>query len=583
MSVPPRWLNCPRKSKIIADKFLAFKTPLDPRYDDNIPEANRFQLPMLFAYLQSLKVRLGLIIDLTNTKRFYDTTEVEKAGIKHVKMQCKGHGEAPTRDQVDLFISMCDRYFSQHPGELIGVHCTHGFNRTGFLIIAYLVERDDWSVEAAIHCFAQSRPPGIYKGHYLQDLASRYGDPREAIAPPDLPNWCLEEEEGYSDPEEQNGETAVDGGRPDGSRKKMRRDPRLKEAKFMDEVHGIEVVQSPKREEIQEICEKICSWESGGFPGSQPVSMDVQNIKLLHQKPYRVSWKADGVRYMMLILKEKEIYLIDRDNNVFGAPQIHFPQRKFPKEHVYDTLLEGEMVLDKENGRTHPRYLVYDIVRFQGQEVGKKNHDIRMLCIEKEIEMARSQAAQHGLFDKSKEPFSIRAKKFFLVEKAEWILDHWSPKLSHENDGLVFNPADEPYSPGQSPEVLKWKPHTLNSVDFVLNIRTVKQEGCIPEMVGTLMVGGYDKPFAAIKVTKELKKLNKKVVECTWDSPNNQWKFLRVREDKSFPNGYNTAMSVCKSIQQPVTREWLLEVIAKSPFNPHRHRDANAASTSHAV
>lgn len=23
------------------------------------------------------------------------------------------------------------------------------------------------------------------------------------------------------------------------------------------------------------------------------------------------------------------------------------------------------------------------------------------------------------------------------------ILDHWSPKLSHENDGLVFNPADE--------------------------------------------------------------------------------------------------------------------------------------------
>ena len=26
----------------------------------------------------------------------------------------------------------------------VGVHCTHGFNRTGFLIIAYLVEKDDW-------------------------------------------------------------------------------------------------------------------------------------------------------------------------------------------------------------------------------------------------------------------------------------------------------------------------------------------------------------------------------------------------------------------------------------------------------
>ena len=28
----------------------------------------------------------------------------------------------------------------------------------------------------------------------------------------------------------------------------------------------------------------------------------------------------------------------------------------------------------------------------QGQEVGKKSHDIRMLCIEKEIEFARGQA-----------------------------------------------------------------------------------------------------------------------------------------------------------------------------------------------
>jgi len=33
-----------------------------------------------------------------------------------------------------------------------------------------------------------------------------------------------------------------------------------------------------------------------GFPGSQPVSMDVQNIGLLNQRPYKVSWKADGTR-----------------------------------------------------------------------------------------------------------------------------------------------------------------------------------------------------------------------------------------------------------------------------------------------
>jgi len=36
------------------------------------------------------QVRLGLIIDLTNTNRFYDKREVEKAGIRHAKMNCKG-------------------------------------------------------------------------------------------------------------------------------------------------------------------------------------------------------------------------------------------------------------------------------------------------------------------------------------------------------------------------------------------------------------------------------------------------------------------------------------------------------------
>ena len=33
-----------------------------------------------------------------------------------------------------------------------------------------------------------------------------------------------------------------------------------------------------------------------GFPGSKPVLMDVQNIRFLNEKPYRVSWKADGTR-----------------------------------------------------------------------------------------------------------------------------------------------------------------------------------------------------------------------------------------------------------------------------------------------
>jgi protein-tyrosine phosphatase len=45
----------------------------------------------------------------------------------------------------------------------IGIHCTHGFNRTGFMIVSYLVEELDVVVEDAITFFARARPPGIYK------------------------------------------------------------------------------------------------------------------------------------------------------------------------------------------------------------------------------------------------------------------------------------------------------------------------------------------------------------------------------------------------------------------------------------
>jgi hypothetical protein len=41
----------------------------------------------------------------------------------------------------------------------IAVHCHYGFNRTGFLIVAYLVEEEKWDVDRAIDEFAICRPP----------------------------------------------------------------------------------------------------------------------------------------------------------------------------------------------------------------------------------------------------------------------------------------------------------------------------------------------------------------------------------------------------------------------------------------
>ena len=93
---PDRWLKCPRKGKLIADKFLPFKTPLSSNYRDSVPEKDRFPPSMLAS--QSI----GLVIDLTKSDRFYSSKELNGLDIFHIKIPCEGHERPPTEKQVCL-------------------------------------------------------------------------------------------------------------------------------------------------------------------------------------------------------------------------------------------------------------------------------------------------------------------------------------------------------------------------------------------------------------------------------------------------------------------------------------------------
>jgi len=55
--VPDRWLKCPRRSfTTISGKFVAFKTPLDSKYDNQVPIGNKFNTEVLFSSLVNMKV-----------------------------------------------------------------------------------------------------------------------------------------------------------------------------------------------------------------------------------------------------------------------------------------------------------------------------------------------------------------------------------------------------------------------------------------------------------------------------------------------------------------------------------------------
>ena len=77
---------------------------------------------------------------------------------------------------------------------------------------------------------------------------------------------------------------------------------------------------------------------------------------------------------MMLIDGLGEVYMIDRDNTVFHVPALSFWKRKQLHQPIEKTLVDGEMVIDKVDDKPVPRYLIYDIIKFEVATLWQYSH-----------------------------------------------------------------------------------------------------------------------------------------------------------------------------------------------------------------
>lgn len=91
----------------------------------------------------------------------------------------------------------------------------------------------------------------------------------------------------------------------DGEKPFKKRNPKRKRmeeskinAKFADpDLEGILTCTDPDEiSHVRSETQAICGWMGAGFPGAQPVSMDQNNLRLIVERKYQVSWKADGTR-----------------------------------------------------------------------------------------------------------------------------------------------------------------------------------------------------------------------------------------------------------------------------------------------
>nr|XP_020441169.1 RNA/RNP complex-1-interacting phosphatase isoform X1 [Monopterus albus]XP_020441170.1 RNA/RNP complex-1-interacting phosphatase isoform X1 [Monopterus albus] len=169
--IPDRWLDYTAVGRRLPrTRFIAFKVPLKQSLNHKLPCSDVFGPWELLDSLKKENQELGLIIDLTFTTRYYKLQDLPES-LLYVKIFTAGH-EVPSDETILSFKRVVHRFLRNNADndKLIGVHCTHGLNRTGYLICRYLIDVDGMDPKQAVELFNSSRGHTIERQNYLQDL-----------------------------------------------------------------------------------------------------------------------------------------------------------------------------------------------------------------------------------------------------------------------------------------------------------------------------------------------------------------------------------------------------------------------------
>ncbi|KAI9675338.1 MAG: Dcp1p-Dcp2p decapping enzyme complex alpha subunit [Caeruleum heppii] len=342
------------------------------------------------------------------------------------------------------------------------------------------------------------------------------------------------------------------------------------------------------------------------FPGAQPVSFAHRHLQALRTEDYYVCEKSDGIRCLMYFAEGTggtEIhYLIDRRNDYYYVPQLHFPvplDPSFQNFHV-GTIIDGELVNDtRPNGTVQLNYLVFDCLMLDGNSLMHRPLDKRLAYFRDKV-----YNPYKALYEKFPEeiqylPFIVEFKDMELSYGVEMMFRDVLPNLPHGNDGLIFTARNRPYKFGTDEHILKWKPEAENTIDFRLNLEFPLLSSSSPSPPGTptspsstttsttstTSTPAYDYtalPTAHLSINSgssqghthyatlplpldlwtSLKSLNQPlndaVVECALDPVTNSWKYLRLRPDKEDANHVSTVKAVLESIHDRVGMDELI-------------------------
>ncbi|KIX98479.1 uncharacterized protein Z520_05780 [Fonsecaea multimorphosa CBS 102226] len=336
-----------------------------------------------------------------------------------------------------------------------------------------------------------------------------------------------------------------------------------------------------------EVAELLGRGRNTSFPGAQPVSFSAEHIQELKSQDYYVCEKTDGLRYLLYLTQDGDRgihYFIDRKNDYWYVPNLHFPHhddKTFRRFHT-NTILDGELVEDKYPDREPViKFLVFDCLVLDSVVFMQRPLDKRLAYFQTHVlQPYNAMFKQHPDYTR---PFVLQDKQNEFSYALEKMFKEVIPKVKqmHGNDGLIFTCRDAPYKMGTDPHILKWKPPSENTVDFLLHIDWARMEPdpddpdqslqpdfySFPEKfslfihVGNNEYSYIDDMYVEPQEWEEWKTLDHPlqdiIVECYQDELQ-RWRFHRFRHDKENANHIKVFKSVIRSIQSHVTEQDLL-------------------------
>jgi len=311
------------------------------------------------------------------------------------------------------------------------------------------------------------------------------------------------------------------------------------------------------------------------FIGAQPETLHKDQITVLYKKMYSVTDKADGDRYLMLIDKNRNVYLID--NNLNNVLKTDIKSKSY-----YSTLLDGEVV------RTQSSiiFLAFDMMVYNGKDIRGNNG----YMLKKRLDILKDIVSSIGCNEK----YVVEMKRYIYKNVFLGSKLLMEDEKYYGNDGLIFTPMDEPYPLVKKwSSLLKWKPSELNTIDLY-SVKTLDNTWELYVQHNVQQDDNVVKKNKTEKVLFDVQKLCKNsnnldkitfktefdnsyidpttrepfmsntVIEYKWDMDRKCFVPLRTRWDKTVNpkkhgNYSQVACDIWNNIHNPITQELLLK------------------------